>query len=57
MPQMVGTELQFKPVGREALRRIHDTRVVDEEIDPWIVGTQLPGGRPDIRKRRQVQPL
>ncbi|SKW94730.1 Uncharacterised protein [Mycobacteroides abscessus subsp. massiliense] len=52
MAQMVGAELQLETVRGVALRRIHHPGVIDEQIDLWVLITQLFSSRTDIREGR-----
>ena len=56
--QMVTAELQFESVGGGLpLRRLHDARVVDEEVDRSSLGVEFLAQRFDAGQRRQVERL
>ncbi len=58
MPQVVASELELEAVGGGLpFGRLHDARVVDQDVDGPALGVQLIAERGDAGQRRQVEVL
>ena len=57
VPEVVGAELELEPVRGRAPRRVHQAGVVDQQVDPLVIASQVIRGRADRVQRGQVQPL
>jgi hypothetical protein len=44
--QVVGADVHLEAVGGGGPRHVHDARVVDEQVEPGMCGTQFPGRCP-----------
>jgi hypothetical protein len=57
VPEVVGAELQLEAVGRRPTGRVHDTGVVDQQVDPPVATAESLGRDPDRIERRQIEML
>jgi hypothetical protein len=56
-PQVVGAELQLEPVPGGLPGREHHPGVVDQQVDPGVLGPQFAGGGADGIQAGQVEGL
>ena len=55
VPEVVRAELELEPVGGALERRCHDTRVVDQQVQPVMTVEELLRGPPHRRQRGQIE--
>ena len=53
--EVVGADLHLEPIGRAAQGQRHDTRIVDQNIQPFVTRTQIRDKRFDARQVGKIQ--